>query len=243
MQSLETNIGPVFLNLYDLIFHDTAQVSDPFSNHPRFSFSQTGSIVCCFTANQLYCHFPNTKVFSWNTSEANSLFSNLKNWPTDVPLSWKIADVTFLPNSSQLLLLLAPPENSKPLRSIICLVDLNDGTKVSFQRFISIRGKAELIHLVSTEQSTLTGFQGAVAIALDRGHVVLLDLCLNWNIPKNTYLEPSVRITIEQCVQCIADDERVSPLTSNMEHSLVNLNGKFMGVCIQQILVERALCL
>ncbi|VDN96473.1 unnamed protein product [Rodentolepis nana] len=224
MQSVESTISSAFLDCYDVALHDPSKPSDHFSSYPRFVFSPTGSIICSFSPNQLYCRFPNDKVFSWTPSEFSLFSTVLKNWPSDAPRSWTIADATFLPYSSQILLLLAPPESGKPLRSIICFIDLNDGIVVSFQRFICVRGRAEKIHVVSTEPSTLPGFQGAVVVALEHGQIALLDLCLGWNIPDITYLETSVCISVEQCLESLAEDQPISTMSPKMEHALVILN-------------------
>lgn len=178
MQAVESTVSSVSLDCYELLFPDgllpSSNLADRVAFSPHFVFSEVGSIVCTFSANQLHCQFPNGKVLSWTTSEVGSLTFRLKNWPVDVPQSWTIADATFLPNSSQILLLLAPPENAKPLRSIICLVDLNDGTSMSFLRFISIRGKAKCLRIVSTDLKSLPAFQGSVVVALERGQITLL---------------------------------------------------------------------
>ncbi|KAM7539267.1 hypothetical protein Aperf_G00000050824 [Anoplocephala perfoliata] len=228
MQAVESTVSSVSLDCYELLLHDSPLPPSNFADHvassPRFVFSEVGSIICTFSTNQLHCQFPNGKVFSWTVSESSFLISGLKNWPADAPLSWTIVDVAFLPSSPQILLLLAPLENEKPLRSIICLIDLKDGTSISFLRFISIRGKATCVHVVSTDRKSLPAFQGAAVVALERGQVTLLDLCLDWNVPDRTYLETSAFISLDQYCDSISARELVSPLTAKMEHSLVNLN-------------------
>lgn len=53
-----------------------------------------------------------------------------------------------------------------------------------------------------------------------------IDWCLEWK-PDKPFLEPSVCVSIESCLEAFSKHEAMSPFSHLYEHSLVNLQGKF----------------
>ncbi|KAH9279030.1 hypothetical protein ECG_08602 [Echinococcus granulosus] len=227
MQSVESSVCTTSFDCDDLVLkHGSIRPADLFDQStklPHFIFTPTGSIICAYSSNRLHCQFANGKQFSWTPSNADVLFSSLENWPNDAPRSWIIAEAAFLPSTSIMAALFVPSHDARPKRSLVCLLNLSDGKSVKFTRFISLRGRAEAIHAVAVNHKSIPPFDGMVAVAFERGLLTLLDLCLDWK-PDRPRVEPSVCVSIKQCLEAFLKEELISPFSQSFEHSLVNLN-------------------
>ena len=81
---------------------------------------------------------------------------------------------TFIPSTPYIVVLLSLPLEVRPQRSLICLLNYEDGKSIKFSRFISIRGRAEAFHVVSYDRKSIPSFDGALAVAFGHGLVALL---------------------------------------------------------------------
>uniref|UniRef100_A0A5K3EZU7 ELYS-bb domain-containing protein n=1 Tax=Mesocestoides corti TaxID=53468 RepID=A0A5K3EZU7_MESCO len=241
MQSVATNVCAASFDCEDLVLqpHSECQLGsasltssvDEEIHLPRFIFTPAGSITCVYSSSRLHCQFSSGKRFSWTPESSYKFFNSMENWPLNVATSWSIVEVAFLHSQmSTIIVLLTSPDGGGPHQSLVCLLKLNDAF-IDVTRVISLRGKAHAIHVVTPneQESSLSvpcidqTFGGLVAIAMERGVVTLLDLCLDWQ-PRKPSLEPSVSVTIDQCLEAFVKHERISPYSESFEHSLINLN-------------------
>ncbi|KAL5971884.1 Protein ELYS [Taenia solium] len=157
MQSVESSVCTAPFDCDDLVIrHGSVRPAELFDQNtklPHFIFTPTGSTICAYSPNRLHCQFANGKQFSWTPFNADGLFASLENWPIDAPRSWIIAEVTFLPSSSSMVVLFAPSQDVRPKRSLVCLMNISDEKPVNFTRFISLRGRAEAIHAIAVDPS------------------------------------------------------------------------------------------
>ncbi|VDK36694.1 unnamed protein product [Taenia asiatica] len=227
MQSVESSVCTAPFDCDDLVIkHGSirpAELFDQSTKLPHFIFTPTGSTICAYSPNRLHCQFANGKQFSWTPFNADGLFASLENWPIDAPRSWIIAEVTFLPSSSSMVVLFAPSQDVRPKRSLVCLINISDEKPANFTRFISLRGRAETIHAIAVDRKSFPSFDGMVVVAFECGLLALVDLCLDWKLEKPR-AEPSVCVSVKQCLESFSKGELLSPFSQSFEHSLVNLN-------------------
>ncbi|VDM23030.1 unnamed protein product [Hydatigera taeniaeformis] len=178
MQSVESSVCSASFDCDDLVIeHGSIRPADLFDHDtklPHFIFTPTGSTICAYSPNRLHCQFANGKQFSWTPSNVNAFFSSLENWPLDAPQSWIIAEATFLPSTSFIVVLFVPSQNLRPIRSLLCLLNLSDEKSATFTRVISLRGRAEAIHAIAVDRESISPFDGIVAVAFERGLLALV---------------------------------------------------------------------
>ncbi|KAL7060604.1 hypothetical protein AAHC03_010069 [Spirometra sp. Aus1] len=218
---------------------------------PRFAFNSTGSAVCMWSSRRLRCYLGGFTV-NFSTSFDWSPVSDLPTvaFPLDdcQPANWRIVDTLLLPfpytasvgkagkGTTQGLAVLLTSKTVS--RSLLCF--LPDLRTPSRGRTISLHGKAVMLGPVSPDSSqssvplsgilgafSETVFAGVLAIAFEHGLVALIDLCLDWPVDKvrlNFRAEPAVASALAQSRKLLADDQRVSPFSPALEHTLMHLN-------------------
>ena len=178
MKSVESSIHTTAFDCEDAALRHgplrSSELFDQSTNLPHFIFTPTGSVICAYTPSRLHCQFSNGREFFWAPSSATTNFSSLENWPVDTPLCWSIVEANFLASTSYLVVLLSLPPEVRPQRSLVCLLNLDDVKSFTSSRFISLRGRAEAIHLISADKKSILSFNGVVAVAFGHGLVALL---------------------------------------------------------------------
>lgn len=83
-------------------------------------------------------------------------------------------EAAFLPLNPHIVVLFSLLPEVRPRRSLLCLLNHDDGKSVKFSRFIYVRGRAEAIHAISADRKSILSFDGIVAVAFEHGLVALL---------------------------------------------------------------------